>query len=82
MSEHKELMSWHLLTPSYNRYDAFGKHVNYVMTYSQKRNKYYLKITDKQGNQISPEYEFDTIHEAAAAANADNDEEILCTALK
>lgn len=75
MSEHKELMSWHLLTPSYNRYDAFGKHVNYVMIYNIKRNKFFLKRTDKQGNQIGPEQEFTTIHEAAAAANADNDKE-------
>lgn len=74
-SERKERMSWHLLTPSYNRYDAFGKHVNYVMIYNPKRNKYYLKRVDKQGNQIGPEREFTTIYEATAAANADNDEE-------
>lgn len=75
----KEFLPWHLLTESYNRYDAFGEVYNYVLSYSKKSDIHYLRKYDKQGVQIGSEKTFKTFMEATDFANEDNERSKNCT---
>jgi hypothetical protein len=78
VSLNKEILPWHLLTASYNHYDAFGELYNYTISYSQKTGTYYVRRYDKQGRQIGSEEALETLIDASNFVNDDNERSKHC----